>query len=468
MRVRILLVAIGALLLASPVLGQSTFPGALPISCAPGQIAVRNSQPNVWVCGNSAGGGDVTASGTLASGSVVIGGGGTVVSTTTTGTGVVTAIGINGGSAGALAKLGSGTPATNDCVKFDASNNLVTAGAACGSGGGGAPTDATYITQTANGSLSNEQAMGSLGTGLVINTTTTGVQSIYAGATCTNQFVRVLSASGAATCASVANADLAGSIALSKLATQAATTVVMNNTGGAAAPTAVDMAGLALALGIIDIPSLAQGDTIYASATDTLSALAKPADGNYVYRSNGTSNNPAWSNSLPFSAPNLFNAAVCQNTTASIGANLPASNAPTATCITGSNTNFGVALYTATGQSLQGNIAILEATSTTVVTIKGMYYGATTSTGNVVWTFSYARVAAGSTLDPSWTDVDITDAAGTANQLNLFSGTATISSLAAGDLLFWKVSYKTAPTTPGNQGLINVAVMPLIAKPIGG
>lgn len=41
-----------------------------------------------------------------------------------------------------------------------------------------APTDATYITQTANGSLSNEQAMGALATGIVKNTTTTGVQSI--------------------------------------------------------------------------------------------------------------------------------------------------------------------------------------------------------------------------------------------------------------------------------------------------
>ncbi len=47
-----------------------------------------------------------------------------------------------------------------------------------GGGGGGAPTDATYITQTANGSLSAEQAMGALATGLVKNATTTGIQSI--------------------------------------------------------------------------------------------------------------------------------------------------------------------------------------------------------------------------------------------------------------------------------------------------
>lgn len=41
----------------------------------------------------------------------------------------------------------------------------------------GAPTDATYITQTANGSLSAEQALSSLATGLVQVTTTTGVLS---------------------------------------------------------------------------------------------------------------------------------------------------------------------------------------------------------------------------------------------------------------------------------------------------
>lgn len=50
-------------------------------------------------------------------------------------------------------------------------------------GGGGAPTDATYITQTANGSLSAEQVLGDLATGILKNTTTTGVLSIAAAAT---------------------------------------------------------------------------------------------------------------------------------------------------------------------------------------------------------------------------------------------------------------------------------------------
>lgn len=41
-----------------------------------------------------------------------------------------------------------------------------------------APTNATYITQTANSTLTNEQALSALATGIVKNTTTTGVLSI--------------------------------------------------------------------------------------------------------------------------------------------------------------------------------------------------------------------------------------------------------------------------------------------------
>jgi hypothetical protein len=44
--------------------------------------------------------------------------------------------------------------------------------------GSGAPVGATYLVQTASGGLSAEQAMGALATGIVKNTTTTGVQSI--------------------------------------------------------------------------------------------------------------------------------------------------------------------------------------------------------------------------------------------------------------------------------------------------
>jgi hypothetical protein len=47
----------------------------------------------------------------------------------------------------------------------------------------GAPTDATYITQTSNGTLSNEQALSALSTGIVKVTTSTGVLSTAAAGT---------------------------------------------------------------------------------------------------------------------------------------------------------------------------------------------------------------------------------------------------------------------------------------------
>jgi len=89
--------------------------------------------------------------------------------------------------------------------------------ASCG-GGGGAPTTASYVTSVAEAGLSNEFALGSLGTGVLINTTTTGIPTILTTQTCTNQFVRSYNASATATCASVGNSDVtAGTLALSKL-----------------------------------------------------------------------------------------------------------------------------------------------------------------------------------------------------------------------------------------------------------
>src|SRR5258708_2649220 len=79
-----------------------------------------------------------------------------------------------------------------------------------GPGATGPVVDAKYITQAAHADLSAEQSLGALTTGLLLNTSdaTTGVLSKYAGTSCTNQFRRSLNASGAATCANVASADI--------------------------------------------------------------------------------------------------------------------------------------------------------------------------------------------------------------------------------------------------------------------
>jgi hypothetical protein len=72
----------------------------------------------------------------------------------------------------------NGGTATTLYVKETGTGN--TGWAAVGAGGGGAPTGATYITQTADATLSAEQALGALATGLMNSTTTTGVVSTIA------------------------------------------------------------------------------------------------------------------------------------------------------------------------------------------------------------------------------------------------------------------------------------------------
>lgn len=106
--------------------------------------------------------------------------------------------------------------------------------------GGGAPTDATYITQTANGSLSAEQALSSLASALLVNTTGTGVLSAYAGTSCTNQFLTALSGLGAGTCASVTlTTDVTGTLPVANGGTGAATLTGLLQGNGTSAFTAI-------------------------------------------------------------------------------------------------------------------------------------------------------------------------------------------------------------------------------------
>lgn len=148
-----------------------------------------------------------------------------------------------------------------------------------------APANATYLTQTPNSTLTNEQAMSLLGTGIVKNTTTTGVQSIitpgtgvetalavnagsagsfvtFNGAGGTPSSMTLTSATGLPLSTGVTGTlaaaqepahtgdvtNSAGSLALSiannavtlvKLATQATNTVLGNATSGTAVPTAL-------------------------------------------------------------------------------------------------------------------------------------------------------------------------------------------------------------------------------------
>ncbi len=101
----------------------------------------------------------------------------------------------NGGTGASSLRCTAGQFITSD------GGSLRCAAVPVSDGGGGAPTDAQYWVGAADSTLTAEKNLGALSTGLVLNTA--GVPSAYAGASCTNQFPRSLSASGAASCASV-------------------------------------------------------------------------------------------------------------------------------------------------------------------------------------------------------------------------------------------------------------------------
>jgi hypothetical protein len=138
---------------------------------------------------------------------------------------------------------------------------------------------------------------------------------------------------------------------------------------------------------------------------------------------------------------------VCQNTTASLGFSLPASNPAVAACVTGDNLQFGVAQFADGGSALsvQGNF-YLPADWITGLVLVGKWRTSETS-GSVVWQVQTACVADGETAGnggtggPSWnTASTATDAAkGTANQLNDFIvSSVTVTGCAAGEQLYFK------------------------------
>lgn len=101
----------------------------------------------------------------------------------TTGTG---ALSIAGASDLPAAGAGAGTYGAGgnvvESVTLDAQGRVTGTTTVAAGGGGGAPVGAKYIVQTADATLTAEQALGALATGILKSTTTTGVLSIATSA----------------------------------------------------------------------------------------------------------------------------------------------------------------------------------------------------------------------------------------------------------------------------------------------
>ena len=177
---------------------------------------------------------------------------------------------------GGSATLDFTTPSSGDVLQYDGAKFTPTAPTT------GAPTNATYITQTANGTLTNEQALSSLSTGMVKVTTSTGVLSSVAGTS-----GRITEWSDGTTIgASTLIKSGAGVLTLSAASTQ---TITISGSGGGT----LALAGGTLTLG----PNLT---TSGAGGTLTLSAggsytLTVPATGTAALGSGTTEQIAYWS-----------------------------------------------------------------------------------------------------------------------------------------------------------------------------
>ncbi len=247
-------------------------------------------------------------------------------------------------------------------------------------------------------------------------------------------------------------------------------------------PTVARINGVALsglATGILKnttstgVPSIAAAGTDYvvpagnvATATALAATPAQCAGGQFAtgVTAAGTANcsTPGVPAGTTFSIPFFqeYVGAVCQNATASLGLSTPTTNAPTPVCVTGTNTQLGVAEFTATGQTAQGRFLLPDDWASGVSNDLVFRFRSAGIAGNVVWNLQTACIAnTGATMDPVFNTAQTGSVAamGTTLQDNTVTiSTITTTGCAAGNLLFFKIGLDASTTTTGNEDLLSV------------
>lgn len=172
-----------------------------------------------------------------------------------------------------------GTPgSTDECAKWDANGNLVTAGAACGSGGSGgsgAPTNATYLTLTSNGTLTAEVAVGVVDDSTIVGNGTTMQAKVITDCDGNGSAMNYDTTTNAFSCKTISDADVPDTITID----------LSTSSSGLACTNCV--AGTEIALG-----SDAAGDIMYYNGTDYV-RLAKGTAGQ-VLEMNAGATAPEW------------------------------------------------------------------------------------------------------------------------------------------------------------------------------
>jgi hypothetical protein len=135
-----------------------------------------------------------------------------------------------------------------------------------------------------------------------------------------------------------------------------------------------------------------------------------------------------------------YQAANCQGTAASLGFATASTGAPTAACVSGTNTIYGVGQFADTAtQSVQGNFS-LPPDWTGNIDLDLRWRSSATS-GSVVWQLQTACAAEGETGDPAWNPAQIvtdTAKAGSFQFNDAALPALTITGCAAGEQLFFK------------------------------
>lgn len=279
------------------------------------------------------------------------------------------------------------------------------------------PTGAPYITRTPDADLSNEFALSTLDTALLLNTTATGVPSAYAGTSCTNQFPRSLDAVGAATCASV---NLATDTTSTLTVAKGGTGLTSGTSGGVLAFTASGTLASSGALTAnqlvlgggagaapVNLGSLGTTTTVLhgnASGAPTFGTVSLTTDVSGILPgANGGLNNAFFAITGPASSVKTF-------TFPNASATVLTSNAAV------------TAAQGGTGQTTYAIGDLLQATGATTLSKL-----AATSTGN-------ALISGGVTTASSWGKIGLTThVSGT---LPVANGGTNITSYSIGDLLY--------------------------------
>lgn len=202
-------------------------------------------------------------------------------------------------------------------------------------------------------------------------------------------------------------------------------------------------------LTILDGKTLTANNTLILAGTDSTTITFQGTDTymgrattdtvtNKTINAESTGNVLAWASEIPLPV------ASCQNATATLLWDTPATNPAVASCDTGTNTQKGTADFAdgASSLSIQTSFSLPDDwTNTGGVDVKFKWFSSVT-TGNVVWQIASACVADGSTSDPAYnTASTATDAVkGTTLQDNdaIITG-ITMTGCTAGSQLYVKV-----------------------------